>query len=336
MRRIYRALLNPLARRTRKLPVILMYHRVACLQYDPWGLAVDPERFDTQMHWLASERLVLPLHDFVDRLRAGNLPDNSAAITFDDGYVDNFKNALPAIRRHGLCATVFVVGGAIGRSDGFWWDELAGLILESRSKLDASVTIGNHTISLNWPARADCPGPDPSWRAWQTPSQAREAAYVAAWQALRNASSEARLEGMRGLRMLLPPVDMVRHRAMSICELHELTTGAAFTLGGHTMSHSALSALADDTLRKELADSLAVCRGMSPSEPVGFAYPYGDLDDRVYGEVRASGFAWACTTRSDFVDCRKFDLFALPRLAVGDWEPQQLAAFLQTDENRAN
>jgi peptidoglycan/xylan/chitin deacetylase (PgdA/CDA1 family) len=333
MRRIYRTLFNPFGRRTPKRPVIFMYHRVARLQYDPWGLAVDPERFDAQMHWLASERRVLPLHDFVDRLGAGDLPNNSAAITFDDGYVDNLHNALPAIRRHGLCATVFVVGGAIGRSEGFWWDELGGLILESRSKLDASVTIGNQTISLRWPAGSNRPGEGPLWRAWKRPSQAREVAYASAWQALRDASSEARLKGMREIRMLLPPVDMERDRAMNVGELSELTAGGTFTLGGHSMTHPALPALATDTLREELADSLAVCRSVSPSERYGFAYPYGDLDDRVHGEVLASGFAWACTTRSDFVDRKKFDLFALPRLGVGDWQPERLAAFLQTSGN---
>ena len=264
MRRIYRTIFSPFARRTPKLPVIFMYHRVARLQYDPWGLAVDPERFDAQMHWLASERLVLPLHDFVERLGAGDLPNDSAAITFDDGYVDNLNNALPAIWRHGLCATVFVVGGAIGRSEGFWWDELVGLILGSRSKLDASVTIGNQTILLKWPAGSNRPGEGPLWRAWMRPSHAREMAYVTAWQALRNASSEARLKGMRELRMLLPPVDMERDRAMNVRELRELTTGATFTLGGHTMTHAALPTLANDRLREELADSLAACRSVSP------------------------------------------------------------------------
>ena len=36
-------------RTRRPRPVILMYHRVAFLQHDPWGLAVDPERFEEQM-----------------------------------------------------------------------------------------------------------------------------------------------------------------------------------------------------------------------------------------------------------------------------------------------
>jgi peptidoglycan/xylan/chitin deacetylase (PgdA/CDA1 family) len=328
MRRILRNIFDRSARRASKRPAILMYHRVARLQCDPWGLAVDPERFDAQMAWLASERLVLQLHDFVDRLRAGDLPDDSAAITFDDGYVDNLTSALPAIRRHGVSATLFVVGGAIGRSEGFWWDELTRLILENKTKVDASVTVGNHTIPLSWMAESDCPGPGQLWRAWEKPSQAREVAYVAVWQALRNAPSEARLKAMRELRMLFPVVDMERDRAMNVCELQALTAGGSFTLGGHTMTHSALPDLADTPLREELAESLAVCRGLGSSERFGFAYPYGDLDDRVHGEVLASGFAWACTTRSGFVDRTSFDLFALPRLAVGDWQPERLAVCL--------
>ena len=330
---MYRNVLNRIWRRSSKLPVILMYHRVASVQHDPWGLAVDPERFDAQMDWLASERRVLHMHEFVDRLQAGDLPNDSAAITFDDGYVDNFTDALPAVRRHGLCATVFVVGEAIGRSDGFWWDELASLILQSRSKVASSVTIDGLKISLDWPAVVDGPRPNQSWRAWEEPSQAREASYIAAWQVLRKASSEVRLEGMRDLRMLLGSVDMERHRAMTVRELRELTAGTAFSLGGHTMTHPALRAVADDTLQKEIAGSLTVCRGWSRSERFGFAYPYGDLDERVKREVLAGGFDWACTTRSAFVDHRMFDLFALPRVAVGDWLPDRLAAFLQTNDS---
>jgi peptidoglycan/xylan/chitin deacetylase (PgdA/CDA1 family) len=287
------------------------------------------------MDWLASERLVLPLHDFVDQLRVGDLPDDSIAITFDDGYVDNLTSALPAIRRHGLCATLFVVGGAIGHSEGFWWDELARLILENKTKLNASVTIGHCTVSLNWPDEVDSPGPDPLWRAWEKPSQAREVAYLAAWQALRNVSSDARLEAMRELRLLLRAVDMERDRAMKVHELRALIAAGSFTLGGHTMTHPALPTLANDASRAELAESLAICRSLIPSGRFGFAYPYGDLDERVRGEVEASGFAWACSTRSEPVDRRRFDPFALPRLAVGDRRPERLAAFLQTNGNDA-
>lgn len=328
MWRIYRTFFNRRARLASQVPVILMYHRVARLQYDPWDLAVDPKRFDAQMAWLASERLVLPLHDFVDRLRAGELPNDSAAITFDDGYLDNLTNALPRLHRYGLSATLFFVGEAIGSSNGFWWDELARLILGSPAKLEASLTVGSTTISLSWPAEAEFPAPNQFWRAWEKPSRAREAAYVAAWQAFRNASNEARLEALRELRKLLPPAAMEGDRAMNAGELTALTAGGSFTVGGHTMTHPTLPGLANPELRAELAESLAVCRALSPSERFGFAYPYGDLDKRVRDEVQVSGFAWACTTRSSFVDRRSFDPFALPRLAVGDWEPEQLAASL--------
>jgi peptidoglycan/xylan/chitin deacetylase (PgdA/CDA1 family) len=328
MRWMYRTFFGRRARPASNFPVILMYHRVARLEHDPWDLAVDPKRFDAQMAWLASERHVLPLHDFVDLLRAGNLPDDSAAITFDDGYLDNLTSALPTLRRYGLNATLFVVGDAIGSSDGFWWDELARLILENTTKLDASITVGSTTIPLSWPAGADSTRPDQFWRAWEKPSRAREAAYVAAWQAFRNAPNEARLDALRELRKLLPPVDMERDRAMNVGELHALTAGGSFTVGGHTMTHPTLPALANGALRVELAESLAICRALSPSERFGFAYPYGDLDERVRGEVQTSGFAWACTTRSGFVDRTSFDLFTLPRLAVGDWQPERLAACL--------
>jgi hypothetical protein len=55
-------------------PAILMYHRVAKADYDPWRLAVEPERFAQQVAWLKRKRTILPLAEFAKLHRAGRLP----------------------------------------------------------------------------------------------------------------------------------------------------------------------------------------------------------------------------------------------------------------------
>ena len=82
----------------RPRPVILMYHRIAEALIDPWDLAVSPDRFAEQLDCLRRSRHPLRLSEFIARLRDGTLPDDAVAVTFDDGYADNFLAAKPRSR----------------------------------------------------------------------------------------------------------------------------------------------------------------------------------------------------------------------------------------------
>src|SRR5207244_7255859 len=100
-RRVARAV----APRTR--PAILMYHRIGSETFDPWGLAVQRDRFSEQVEWLAGNRTVLPLSEFARRQRERELPADAIALTFDDGYASVLP-AVPLLERHKLHATVFL------------------------------------------------------------------------------------------------------------------------------------------------------------------------------------------------------------------------------------
>ena len=124
-------------------PVILMYHRVAIVPHDPWGLAVDPERFEEQMEYVKQHRTPISMDEFVERLRNKTLPENAVAVTFDDGYCDNLINAKPVLSRYGVPATVFLATGFVDQNTSFWWDELATMILAStQAKYDEQLWTG--------------------------------------------------------------------------------------------------------------------------------------------------------------------------------------------------
>src|SRR5206468_1438421 len=62
----------------------------------------------------------------------GALPPNPVAITFDDGYRDNYEQALPILRRNSCKAIFFVATSFIDERRLYWWDTLAYLIKQSR------------------------------------------------------------------------------------------------------------------------------------------------------------------------------------------------------------
>ena len=101
---------------------IFIFHRVP-EQKDPM-LPGEPDaaEFDMLIGWISDLYRVLPLSEAVDRLADGTLPARAAAITFDDGYLDNLEIAAPILRKHGACATLFIATDAIER--GIMWNDL--------------------------------------------------------------------------------------------------------------------------------------------------------------------------------------------------------------------
>jgi peptidoglycan/xylan/chitin deacetylase (PgdA/CDA1 family) len=90
---------------------VLAYHRVLA-KVDPL-LPDEPSAadFEHRMRWVKANFNVLPLSDAARALREDRLPRRALCITFDDGYADNYRVALPILRRLGLPATFFVATG---------------------------------------------------------------------------------------------------------------------------------------------------------------------------------------------------------------------------------
>lgn len=129
---------------------ILCYHTV-----DPgWSstLAVTPDAFVAQCAWLARHRTVLPLSDAVGRVdRTARLPRGETALTFDDGFAGLHAHALPALVRHGLASTVFLVAETLtpeGRAVD-WAPPGSGTLTAEQvlEMAEAGVRFGSHSYS---------------------------------------------------------------------------------------------------------------------------------------------------------------------------------------------
>jgi peptidoglycan/xylan/chitin deacetylase (PgdA/CDA1 family) len=97
---------------------ILLYHSLsveASRVYRPY--AVDPGRFREQMELVAGGGYrTLTVRELVTILAdpSGRLPERSVLVTFDDGFDDVHREALPVLDRLGLRATAFIVTGFLG------------------------------------------------------------------------------------------------------------------------------------------------------------------------------------------------------------------------------
>jgi peptidoglycan/xylan/chitin deacetylase (PgdA/CDA1 family) len=102
---------------TRPGPVpILMYHQIARLPESASRLAVTLDAFAAQLACLHGEGFTTITVAELRAAAAGGaaaLPDRAVVLTFDDGYEDFHRLAMPLLERYGFTATVFVTTGWI-------------------------------------------------------------------------------------------------------------------------------------------------------------------------------------------------------------------------------
>ncbi len=137
------------------MPVpILLYHQIDVppKHRAPYrSMTVHPDRFRQQMAWL--KRLGyrgLSIRDAIPYIY-GEKQGKVAVITFDDGFENVFRNALPVLQDFGFTATNYFVANQIG---GFnLWDQKIGVkpancmsVAEMREWAQLGHEVGSHTL----------------------------------------------------------------------------------------------------------------------------------------------------------------------------------------------
>lgn len=132
---------------------VLLYHRVNNINVDPNKLAVSIKNFKQHINYLKKTYKIVSLDLLLNQIVNKKLQPNTIAITFDDGYLDNFQIMYPIIRKMNVPVTIFVsssIGGAKIKtlfSKKGWISEL--------SKCDL-VIIGSHTSSHPRLSKLNC------------------------------------------------------------------------------------------------------------------------------------------------------------------------------------
>jgi len=123
---------------------VLMYHRVlpegeASSETVQPGMAVTIDTFKKHLHWLQDKYELVHLGDWCDKAKAGlPVPPRACAITFDDGWYDNYQYAFPILKELNVPITVFLPAGIIENRTRFWPERLADFLWNSGRGIDSS------------------------------------------------------------------------------------------------------------------------------------------------------------------------------------------------------
>lgn len=115
-------------------PPILMYHRVDVDHpRAPIGrqLTVTPGQLQLQLAYLRAQGIsAISMADLDRRLRDGGDLGRVVVLTFDDGYADQYRYAVPLLRRYGARATFYIVTNNVGRPGHVTWNELRAMVTD--------------------------------------------------------------------------------------------------------------------------------------------------------------------------------------------------------------
>lgn len=136
----------------RQRVVVLLYHRVSDEFRD--AVTVGVEQFDAQMRLLKSRYSTPSLGQLREGECARRERRPAVVVTFDDGYLDNHRNAMPILLRHGIPATFFVTTGKLDDEAGFEHDRrrLGRPVptmswAQVRELHEAGFEVGSHTVT---------------------------------------------------------------------------------------------------------------------------------------------------------------------------------------------
>jgi len=266
----------------RRRPLILRYHRVYGEGPEPiYELGLSRALFEAQLDFLAERCTVVPLARIFDALFRGKaLPEHAVAITFDDGYKDNFTEAYPALKARGMPATVFIAVENVDRGKPFWWDRLAAAV--------HAVPAGTVSVDLGR-------GAEPVALNGVESRRGLVERACEAFKLLPHAEAGARLDALiEALGTGAEAADPV----LSWDEVREMADGG-IEIGSHTLDHPVLSRLPIEEAGRQIVGSRLMAEDRLKRPVRFFAYPNGkraDVTPAVKELVRKAGYDGAVST----------------------------------------
>ncbi|MGC1781697.1 MAG: polysaccharide deacetylase family protein [Acidobacteriaceae bacterium] len=295
--------------------LVLALHRVLPIEerstcYDPHLVLSEPA-FVSLLHLLQRDYSVVPLeHLLADPRGSGGRP--KVAITFDDGWEDNYRVAFPHLIANQLPATIFACTDLVGSCGVLPEERFARLWEECalRSRLKELLADLDH-----WGMGRRANHLQASRRHWS--------------QALKRMPLTARLLLLDHFeqRYEVPPI--ATPRFMSWGEVRIMMNTGLIEFGSHTSRHATLTSETDRDVRLELENSQTTLLEQTGQVVKMFAYPNGMYSPRVVEIVRSTGYETAVSTNFA-ATTRRSNPLAIPRIAVDDTTVADAGAQLST------
>lgn len=278
---------------------VLIFHRV--LAHTDALRPGEPtaQAFEHRMRWVKQNFNVLPLLEAAQAMRRNALPRRALAITFDDGYADNYTLAAPILKRLGLHATFFVATSFLDGGLMFNDAVIEAIGQAPAGPLDLTdLSLGQYSLG------------ERDSRLGVIGQLLDRVKYLPLAQRQRCVDEIAKRAGAQLPHSLMMSSEQV-------AELHAMGMG----VGAHTHTHPILTRVCPSAACQEVEQGREVLQRLIGAPVKAFAYPNG-RPGRDYGPehvtlVRELGFELAVSTARGAA-CGGDDFMQIPRFTPWD------------------
>lgn len=242
---------------------ILAYHSIAerpQLTDHIFGASTSQAQFEDHMKTLARKFRPVRLEEVVEFATTGRqLPPGAVAVTFDDGFADNYDVALPILNHYGIPASFYIMVNAVENGILPWYCRLR-FAFHATNKMEWKGPANGRTFRLDAP-------------------EERRAALNLAWDTGAKQTGSIQDRFIAGVEEALgtEPVN-APHGFMMTWEQVLGLRKAGHTVGAHTLSHPNVAQVSASEASAEIVESKKRLEGKMGEPIEHFSYPHPALN----------------------------------------------------------
>jgi len=303
--------------------LILMYHRILPLNdervlFEEPGMIVTPDTLKMNLEVISEYFEFVKLSEWIEKKQKGlPLPDKACAITFDDGWVDNYQFAYPILREMNIPASIFLVSDMIGSDAMFWPERLTRTIVDiaihqpqqwNNSLLDFIVKAQSDYEFSNIP-----------------PSREQLSQIIAHSKQYTDQEIHKRLDNIEmNLSLQNIPKDP---SLLNWEQVTEMTESGLIEIGSHTCNHIRLNShTPKKVIENEIKQSKIQIEKHTKLPVNTFCFPNGDYSDDALAFIKTQ-YDCAVTTKNGW-NSSQSDHYKLQRIGLHEDIANDKVSFL--------
>lgn len=254
---------------------VAMFHRILPSTDSRYAGAdpewtMSPDTFEKCLIFFRKHyHIVSPNQVFSALQGESKLPSRSLLITFDDGWADTANYALPILNKFSISSLIFVAGAAMNQTRPFW-EECIYSFLATHSKgiVELETRLKPYGINL---VTSD--------------------SSVMNEQSIRDIISKLGHLDRSILETLADQLTKTKKQQAAMLSTEDIAMliGSSHTIGGHGMTHQALTKV--DNLDQELKNAQYTISEFLNNEPVkAMSFPHGAYSNKVINQCRSAGY----------------------------------------------
>jgi len=276
-------------------------------------MCVLASSFDKQMRYVSRNFNIISVEKLIAAIGDGkDITSNTIAVTFDDGWRDNYSVALPILRKYKIPAMIFLATDLVksGKIPPF---------------LEISMLLGKDNI---WPAKAvgifreiidkhNLTAIIPQLNPGQLQLMARNPYYYMRTLMMLDYKYMHEIIDAMLFELHFDRAEWSNIRWMVNAEEIREMAASGIEFGSHGESHDLMVLIELEQVRRELQQSKEYIEGLLGKKVNILAYPNGDYNDAIKEEVRAAGYLGAMAMHNDET-ADNVDIFAIRRRGISE------------------